>query len=374
SAAHAAAVAGRRVLLLEKAELPRYKTCGGGIIGPSRDALPPGFELPLQDRVHAVTFSLDGRLSRTRRSRHMLFGLVNRPEFDQRLVDSAVRAGAVLRTGTAVARVEQHGPAVPDRRTVAVVLAGGETVLARAVVGADGSASRIGAHVGVRMDQVDLGLEAEIPVPPTVAEDWAGRVLIDWGPLPGSYGWVFPKGDTLTVGVISARGEGAATRRYLEDFTARLGLAGFEPRVSSGHLTRCRADDSPLSRGRVLVCGDAAGLLEPWTREGISFALRSGRLAGEWAVRVAESHDAVDARRQALNYTFAIKSGLGAEMGVGRSMLTVFSRRPGLIHAALTGFRPAWKAFARITRGSTTLAEIVRSHPAARRTMEALDR
>lgn len=46
SAAYAAATAGRRVLLLEKAELPRYKTCGGGIIGPSRDALPPGFVLP----------------------------------------------------------------------------------------------------------------------------------------------------------------------------------------------------------------------------------------------------------------------------------------------------------------------------------------
>ncbi|UGY94701.1 geranylgeranyl reductase family protein [Streptomyces gobiensis] len=374
SAAHAAAVAGRRVLLLEKAELPRYKTCGGGIIGPSRDALPPGFELPLRERVHAVTFSLDGKLSRTRRSRHTLFGLIDRSEFDQGLVEAAQKAGAELRTGATVSRVEQHGPAVPDRRTVAIVLSSGETLLARAVVGADGSASRIGAHVGVKMEQVDLGLEAEIPVPSTVAEDWAGRVLIDWGPLPGSYGWVFPKGDTLTVGVISARGDGAATKRYLEDFTARLGLAGFEPSVSSGHLTRCRADDSPLSRGRVLVCGDAAGLLEPWTREGISFALRSGRLAGEWAVRMAESHDAVDARRQALNYAFAIKAGLGVEMGVGRRMLTVFSRRPGLLHAALTGFRPAWNAFAKITRGSTTLAEIVRSHPMARRSLEALDR
>ena len=101
----------------------------------------------------------------------------------------------------------------------------------------------------------------------------------------------------------------------------------------------------------MLVCGDAAGLLEPWTREGISFALRSGRLAGEWAVRIAESHDAVDARRQALNYAFAIKAGLGVEMGVGRRMLTLFERRPGMLHAVLTGFRPAWKAFAGITRG-----------------------
>ncbi|GCD47317.1 geranylgeranyl reductase family protein [Streptomyces paromomycinus] len=374
SAAYAAACTGRRVLLLEKAELPRYKTCGGGIIGPSRDALPPGFDLPLRDRVHAVTFSLNGKLTRTRRSKNMLFGLINRPDFDAQLVKTAQDAGAELRTGATVSRVEQHGSAVPDRRTVAVVLGDGEVVLARAVVGADGSASRIGAHVGVKMDQVDLGLEAEIPVPPTVAEDWAGRVLVDWGPIPGSYGWVFPKGDTLTVGVISARGEGAATKRYLDDFIGRLGLAGFEPSISSGHLTRCRAEDSPLSRGRVLVCGDAAGLLEPWTREGISFALRSGRLAGEWAARVAEAHDAVDARRQALNYAFAIKAGLGVEMGVGRRMLTLFARRPGLIHAALTGFRPAWHAFAKIVRGTTTLAEIVRTHPVARRAMGALDK
>lgn len=140
--------------------------------------------LPLEDRIHAVTFSLNGRLTRTRRSKTMLFGLVNRAGFDAGLVAEAEKAGATVRTGTAVSRVEQHGPAVPDRRTVAVVLADGETVLGRAVIGADGSASRIGAHVGVEMDQVDLGLEAEIPVPPTVAEDWKGRVLIDWGPCP----------------------------------------------------------------------------------------------------------------------------------------------------------------------------------------------
>ena len=107
----------------------------------------------------------------------------------------------------------------------------------------------------------------------------------------------------------------------------------------------------------MLVCGDAAGLLEPWTREGISFALRSGRLAGEWAVRIAEAHDAVDARRQALNYAFAIKAGLGVEMGVGRRHARrSSSAAPGMFHAALTGFRPAWKAFAEITRGATTLA------------------
>lgn len=80
----------------------------------------------------------------------------------------------------------------------------------------------------------------------------------------------------------------------------------------------------------------------------------------------------MDARRQALNYAFAVKAGLGVEMSVGKRMLTVFERRPGVLHAAITGFRPAWKAFARITRGSTTLGEIVRTYPMAGRVLSRL--
>ncbi len=367
SAAHAAAAHGRRVLLLDKAEHPRYKTCGGGIIGPSRDSLPRDFKIPFQDRVHAVTFALNGRYTRTRRSRRMLFGLVNRGEFDLRLVEAAQQAGAVLVTGVTVTGIEQQGG--EDRRTVAVTLADGRSVQARAVVGADGSASRIGRHVGVTFDQIDLGLEAEIPVPEDVVREWAGRIHLDWGPLPGSYGWVFPKTDsgTLTVGVISARGDGERTKQYLADYIRRLGLSGFTPSVESGHLTRCRTEDSPLSRGRVLVAGDAAGLLEPWTREGISYALRSGRLAGEWAAQVAEAASPTEVRRQALNYAFAIKAGLGVEMRAGRVMLEAFERRPHLFHAAVCLVAPAWRAFARTTQGQTTFAQIMRQYAAARR-------
>lgn len=90
-------------------------------------------------------------------------------------------------------------------------------------------------------------------------------------------------------------------------------------------------------------------------------------------MRIAEAHDAVDARRQALNYAFAVKAGLGVEMSVGKRMLTAFERRPGLFHAALTGFRPAWNAFREITQGSTSLGELVRGRPMAQRALAALD-
>jgi len=249
---------------------------------------------------------------------------------------------------------------------VTLTLAGGEELTAGAVVGADGSAGRTAAYVGVTFDQVDLGLEAEIPVPAEVAAHWRGRVLLDWGPMPGSYGWVFPKGDTLTVGVISARGEGEATRAYLRDFVGRLGLAGFRPSIESGHLTRCRAESAPLARGRVLVAGDAAGLLEPWTREGISYALRSGRAAGEHAARMAGTATDAEAEKAAVDYHAAIDATLGREMRAGRVLLGVFERHPALLHGAVTTLPQGWRAFRRVVQGRTTFADLM-DRPGARR-------
>ncbi len=369
SAAHAAATAGRRVLLVERARMPRYKTCGGGIIGVSRQALPAGVDAPMRDEVSAVTFSRDGRFARTRRSPEALFGLVERPEFDHRLVRAATRAGAQLREDATVTGLEQ-GEA--DRSSVHVVLAGGQRIAARCAVGADGSAGRTATHVGVSTRQVDLGLEREIPVPDELAERWAGRALVDWGPLAGSYGWVFPKGSTLSVGVIAARGHGEHTKRYLTEFLSRLGLAGYEPSIATGHLTRCRTEDSPFSAGRVLVCGDAAGLLEPCTREGISFALRSGRLAGEHAARISEARDANAVAGHGRDYAAAVGSGLGAEMRTGARMHALLAARPGVVHGALVTVPPAWRAFCHVTRGVTSPADSLRAHPLSRRVLHAL--
>ena len=401
TAARVAAEAGAKVALLEKATLPRYKTCGGGLIGLSRAALPAGFELPVRQRIDAITFTQQGRRARTRRDREGgLLALVNRADFDHALAKAAVEAGVRLYEGAAVTGVEQ--PTILDAETepsadtatatdaattehtrtdgpVVLTLADGSRLAARAVVGADGSASRIGRYVGVTCRQVDLGLEAEISVPPAVAERWAGRVLIDWGPVRGSYGWVFPKGDTLTVGVIAARGGGdggsggEATRAYYREFINRLGLSGFPAATDSGHLTRCRTADSPLFLGRVLVAGDAAGLLEPWTREGISYALRSGQLAGETAARLANSDGAaLDSTGSAgttsaaitREYRERIEATLGAEMDAGTRLLTAFERRPGFFHAAVTTLPIAWRAFAEVCHGRTTFAELLRSRTA----------
>lgn len=342
AAARVAAAAGARTVVLERAHHPRYKTCGGGLIGLSVAAVTPYIEIPARDIIDAVTFTHRGRREFTRRGAALL-QLVQRADFDDALRAAAVRAGAVVREGSTVRAIS-----APDDGPATVRLADGSTIGARVVIGADGSAGVSGAHVGVECDQVDLGLEVELPAPPPLARRWRGRVLIDWGAIPGSYAWVFPKGDTLTVGVIAARGLGPATKAYLRGFVHRLGLAGIAPLRDSGHLTRCRTDSSPLRRGPVLVVGDAAGLLEPWTREGISYALRSGALAG-----AAAAHGDLD------RYAAAVHDTLVPEMAAGRRLLAAFSRRPAAFHAALAT-PPGWQAFARFGRGDLTFAAILR--------------
>jgi geranylgeranyl reductase family protein len=347
AAAREAASVGARTIVLERAVHPRYKTCGGGLIGFSLAAVESHIAVPSRADITAVSFTHNGRHAFTKHGHgpKPLLRLVKRDEFDDALRAAAVVAGAVVRQRAPVRGITQHHDHAEVR------LADGSTITASVVVGADGSSGVTSRHVGVTCDQVDLGLEVELPVPPPIARRWRDRLLLDWGPMPGSYAWVFPKGDTLTVGVIASRGLGEQTRAYLRGFVNRLGFTGIEPVHDSGHLTRCRTEASPLRLGRVIVAGDAAGLLEPFTREGISFALRSGALAGIAA-----------AKGDLTRYETAVADTLTPEMRAGFALLAAHEKRPGAFHAAIAS-PPGWAAFARFCRGDMSFASAMRHAP-----------
>jgi len=355
AAASAAATAGARTIVLERAEHPRYKTCGGGLIGTSRAAAGGLIDVPARDEIRRVTVTLRGGQEFNREHGEPLLAMVVRDEFDAALLKRAQENGAQIRQRAQVRAIDQGDAHATVR------LSDGSEVTAAVVIGADGSSGVTARHVGAEFDQVDLGLELEIAVPDPVAGQWAGRVLLDWGKIPASYGWVFPKGDRLTVGVIAARGQGEATKAYLREFTGRLGLSGYEAVQDSGHLTRCRSDRSPLRKGRVIVTGDAAGLLDPWTREGISFALRSGALAGEYA-----------AKGDLDGYVAAVGAALVPDMRAGRTLLSAFTRHTGTFHRGLSTAK-GWSAFVKMCRSEMSLSELV-ARPSARVALALLNR
>jgi geranylgeranyl reductase family protein len=359
SAARVAADHGARVLLLDKARFPRYKTCGGGLIGVSRNYLAPGVSYDFDRRISAVGFSRHmGRITR-RSGPDAALVMVQRETFDQQNVDAAVAAGAEFRDGVNVRSISEADSLV-------TLTSDKGTFTAAVVVGADGSGGRIGRYVGVEIEQADLGLEAEIPMPK--GEHWRNTALLDWGPRPGTYAWVFPKKDALTVGVIEAKGNAPHTREYLNQWLSRLGMATTPPLHESGHLTQWRKVGTPSYRGHVLVAGETAGLLEPWTREGISFALRSGTWAGTAAAAAAAGDGAALA-----DYSVQITRELEPEISAGSSLLRFFEKRSALVHLVTAHSRLGANYFFRFCNGETSLARAFR-HGLLRRAVALLSR
>ena len=363
SAARVAAEAGAQVLLIDRARFPRYKTCGGGITGRSSVALPDAARASFAATVFEAQIT-DFGLSRCGGDRVMLhadvpfLGMVQRERFDQALVDAAVAAGAEFRDGTALRGLEEVANGIQLR-------VGDEVLHARVVVGADGSSGRTSAYVGVEFAASDLGLEVELEAP---NHEWASTALFDWGADRGAYGWLFPKHDTLTIGVIQRTGLPDATRAYLELWIGQLGLAGATRLRESGHLTRWRSRRSPLRRGSVLVAGEAAGLLEPWTREGISFALRSGAMAGAAAASAAAAAQGGDelSRERALDgYVTTVERELAPDIVAGAAMLTVLERFPGPLHRFLAHTSRGRRLFLALCRGGPRVSALVH-HPLTR--------
>lgn len=362
TAARTLAERGADVLLVDREDFPRYKTCGGGIIGVTRSHMPPG--MPVREEIFKATFSLKGRRVRTRKSSNPFMATASREDLDDWLLKEAIEAGAKFLASTMVQTMSAHDDYVE------VITKKGESIRSRFLIDGSGTSSRISRQIGVELRAVDLGLELEILNSPT-DDHWRNQIHLDWGPLPGSYGWLFPKGESLTVGVISQKGNPKELHTYLSNFVRQLGLEGLPVLKDSGHLTRCRSIRSPLGKQRVLLTGDSAGLLEPWTREGISFAVRSGRAAGETIARAI--HFGLPADAVARAYSERLSTSILTEMSAGFKALEAFKRHPEVFHGLMAYSPFGWKYFTRITTGNTNLARAMR-HPSARIAVDAISR
>jgi flavin-dependent dehydrogenase len=198
--------------------------------------------------------------------------MVMRDRFDAYILQ---QARAEVRDGTAVTAVQQ------DRDAVRVGADTGEFFQARCLIGADGVNSRVAREVGLQGDPpLGLTLEVEAPADGDLMAEYEETILFMFGTPARGYMWVFPKAEHLSVGVGAAVGQVPHLRQSLEREMARLGirLDGVRHR---GSALPVYVQHRPLQRGRVLLAGDAAGLVDPLLGEGIRHAIDSGCLAAE---------------------------------------------------------------------------------------------
>jgi len=267
--------AGASVLLLDRARFPRDKPCGGGLTARAQRELPVPVESVVEDETARVMLRARYRGGYERRSAEPLVAMTQRKRLDALLAGAAADAGADFRDGT---RVEAIQPADDG-----YVLRFDETAASvGALVGADG-ANGVAARALSLAHEIDHGvaLEGNLSHEHVDPGRYAGLLVLEFGVVPGGYAWVFPKGDHVNVGVGGRGAEGPRLREHLRAMCAAHRLPFDRLESVRGHRLPVRRPHARTARGRAVVVGDAAGLVDPFSGDGIYEALLSARLAAE---------------------------------------------------------------------------------------------
>ncbi len=287
TAAEDLARAGRKVLLLDRAG--RIKPCGGAI--PPR--LMRDFKVPdglLAGRAHAARMIAPSAREVDMPIEGGFVGMVDREVFDEWLRARAADAGAERRTGLfRTLERDPDGVAVVSYATGKGDGADVLSVRARCVVGADGARSQVARQAlpKTKAPPCVFAYHEIIKAPADGRGGWDGRrcdVFYQGKLSPDFYAWIFPHGETASIGVGSAR-KGFSLRGAVTALRAQTALAGCETVRTEGAPIPLR----PLKRWddgkNVVLAGDAAGVVAPASGEGIYYAMEGGRQAAAAADR-----------------------------------------------------------------------------------------
>jgi geranylgeranyl reductase family protein len=305
--AYRLASAGVSVLLLDKARFPRDKPCGGGVTIRALEQLPFGIDPVVEGVVDRFELRLGHRRGFSRAAPAPLALMTQRRRLDAYLVEHAVAAGAELREGVRVSEVREDG-------------VGDDT--ARVVIGADGANGVTARSLGLRTDREHgVALEGNLANEDVEAERYARRLVLEFGTVPGGYGWVFPKGDHVNFGVGGWEDEGPRLRQHLARLCEAHGVDAAALTEVRGHRLPLRHQGSALAAGRVALVGDAAGLVDPLSGDGLYEAFLSSRLAAEHALAIlAGECDSFEAYAQQLEQRLAplVRASWGAKHALDR--------------------------------------------------------
>ncbi len=263
------------MLLLDRDRFPRDKPCGGGLTIRAVELLPFSVAPVVEDAVQRVELRFRYESTVERASARPLVLMTQRRRLDAFLAEQAISAGADFRDGLRVTGIAADGGGV----TVDVC---GRRVRGQALVGADGANGITARTLGLCADPLyGVALEGNVPHDEIDAERYRGRVVFEIGSIRGGYGWVFPKGDHVNVGVGGSEREGPRLRHHLRRLCREHGVAEGRLRELRGHRLPCGGADARLAKGRALVVGDAAALVDPLSGDGIYEAVLSASLAAE---------------------------------------------------------------------------------------------
>ena len=354
AAAHWLARAGHEVVLVEKKEYPREKTCGDGLTPRSIHQLQEmgfDFDVPEFHRVGGLR-AYSGELKMELEwPDHPVYpnwgGVIRRADLDQQVAMLAEKQGVVVRQHTTAIPVLESG------RLSAVELTRNgdtETVVPRVTVVADGSLSRFGRALGAsREKRHPYGLAARGYFASPKSDDGFLESQLDLRDAEGAtvpgYGWVFPMGDgtvNIGVGVLSTfhRWKALNTSTLMEAMVRatpdhwEVGPDSALSKPKGGKLPMSFSV-GPLVGPNWVVVGDAAGAINPFNGEGIAYAYETGRIAS----RHVEGALVTDDLGRLVGYRDELQDTYGSYYRVARAFVRLIGRPGAMRFLTRTGLR-----------------------------------
>ncbi len=341
------AEAGLDVVLLDKARFPRGKTCAGGVNVRAQKLIPFDFSPVIEEAITGISFTCRFEEPFIRRSPEPLMFTVRRELFDEFLARRAEEAGARFFDQTPFLSLEEKD-GFEEVNTAAGLCS------ALYVVGADGSQSAVARRTGLMPDPAYiLAIHSEAPT--SLIPDWKPDLIhLDWGSVKRSYAYMFPKKYFLSLGAGGIDVPAAKIKNYQRAFLAtRAQREGTLSVSAAGFMIPLRKKRSPIEKGRCILIGDAAGLADPFSGEGILSAVRSAQVAATIL------QEAVKNRWDSLKpYQELVDREMMPELECSRLFREIFNLRPFHYHRKIASQDRWWKAMAKIMRGEKTFLDV----------------
>ncbi|HZD47540.1 MAG TPA: geranylgeranyl reductase family protein [Silvibacterium sp.] len=269
AAAYDLAAAGREVLLLDKAEFPRQKACAGGLTLKAVKALRYSIEPVVRQKLSRMRVECDNDRTTILRRRSPYCFMTVRQELDHYCFGKTIASGARFQRLRAITAITEESSSI-------ALSIDGQVLRARFLIGADGVHSQVRLLTGMDSGWFwrAFALEATVPVPNAATQD----LVFDFAPVRDGYGWLFPKGDHLNIGLYSySKNEKIDRARLALYIRNRFGDATSDSVI--GQYAGFGAAQHNVLASRIFLVGDAGGFVDPLTGEGIYFAIVSGQAA-----------------------------------------------------------------------------------------------
>ena len=363
TAAYRLAREGASVLLADRARFPRDKPCGGGLTLRAVRQLPFSVDPVVEDRTRHVEFGLNFGSRFERHTEEPLVLMTQRSRLDSFLAEQAAAAGADFRDGVKVTEIELTARGVEARLN-------GTKIAANAALGADGVNGLTARAAGLGGERdYGVALEANVPYGVVSRERYQGRLCLELANVPGGYGWVFPKGDHVNVGVGGWEREGPLMREHLARFCREYGIPESRLENTRGYRLPLLHARARLAKGRLALLGDAAGLVDPLSGDGIYEAFLSAKLATGTTLELLAGRVPNLER-----YDRELRRALSSQLAAAWGAKVALDRFPRLTYAAVRS-PYVWKAVVALIGGDVPSPSAMRGlRRASLRVVEAIAR